>query len=145
MTKTSHSEELSKISQMQSRDLKITDDSDDSSDSDDSDSDDSTTATTIPSPGGVASVNHTVDGVGTVAFTYDNGVWTLTNVSPAAGWTVSEAYVDAEGPDVTFEMGELEVDVDVEVENGRIRVRVRTENDSTDEETDPVFSYYAIT
>ncbi|MGB1631505.1 MAG: hypothetical protein ACPHIC_11260, partial [Acidimicrobiales bacterium] len=82
--------------------------------------------------------------VGTVAFTYDNGVWTLTNVSPAAGWTVSESYVDAEGPDVTFEMGELEVDVDVEIENGRIRVRVRTENDATDEETE-VFSYYAIT
>jgi len=126
------------------------DDSDDSSDEDDSDdssdeddSDDSTTSTTIPNPGGVASVSHTVDGVGTVAFTYDNGIWTLTNVSPAAGWTVSESSVDAEGPDVTFEMGELEVDVDVEIENGQIRVRVRTENDSTDEETE-VFSYYAI-
>ena len=117
------------------------DDSDDSSDEDDSD--DSTTSTTIPNPGGVASVSHTVDGVGTVAFTYDNGIWTLTNVSPAAGWTVSESSVDAEGPDVTFEMGELEVDVDVEIENGQIRVRVRTENDSTDEETE-VFSYYAI-
>ena len=120
------------------------DDSDDSSDEDDSDDgDDSTTSTTIPNPGGVASVSHTVDGVGTVAFTYDNGIWTLTNVSPAAGWTVSESSVDAEGPDVTFEMGELEVDVDVEIENGQIRVRVRTENDSTDEETE-VFSYYAI-
>jgi len=125
------------------------DDSDDSSDEDDSDEDDSddgddsTTSTTIPNPGGVASVSHTVDGVGTVAFTYDNGIWTLTNVSPAAGWTVSESSVDAEGPDVTFEMGELEVDVDVEIENGQIRVRVRTENDSTDEETE-VFSYYAI-
>jgi hypothetical protein len=120
------------------------DDSDESSDEDDSDDgDDSTTTTTIPNPGGVASVSHTVDGVGTVAFTYDNGIWTLTNVSPAAGWTVSESSVDAEGPDVTFEMGELEVDVDVEIENGQIRVRVRTENDSTDEETE-VFSYYAI-
>ena len=95
----------------------------------------------IETASGSASVTHTVSGVGTVSFTYDNGTWSQLVATPAAGWTTSEAYIDAEGPDVEFVNGALDVDVDAEIENGQIRVRVRTENDDTDEETENYFWY----
>ena len=69
------------------------------------------------------------------------GTWSQLVATPAAGWTTSEAYIDAEGPDVEFVNGALDVDVDAEIENGQIRVRVRTENDDTDEETENYFWY----
>ena len=85
-------------------------DDDSDSDSDDSDSDDSPTSTTVPG-GSAASVTHGVPGVGSVTFTYDSGNWVLIAATPTGDWVVDEASIDAEGIDVTFINGVVEVDV----------------------------------
>ena len=46
-----------------------------------------------------------------------------------------EAGIDAEGVDVRFVSGPVEVDVDTEIEDGQIRLRVRVDNDDTDTTT----------
>ena len=127
-----------------------TDDSDDSDESDDDadadDADDSdddsptSTSTTVP-VATTASATHSVDGVGTVSFTYDSGVWTLISATPAPGWSLDEAGIDDDGVDVRFVNGPIEVDVDTEVEDGQVRLRVRTDNDDTDERTESFFWY----
>lgn len=81
--------------------------------------------------------NHVLDarGAGTVTYTVRDGVLTLVEAAPTAGWTVEVEQAAGGEIEVDFRAGTQRVQVNVEIEDGQVRERVRVRDDADDSET----------
>jgi hypothetical protein len=74
-------------------------------------------------------------GAGTVTYTVRDGVLTLVEAAPAAGWSVEVEQSGGLEIEVDFRSGTQRVQVNVEFEDGQVRERVRVRDDADDSET----------
>ena len=88
---------------------------------DDSDDDNSVTSTTIATAATTGNTTFEAPGVGTLTVSWDGATLTLTNVSPAAGWTHTVDEVTSRSVEIDFWNAGVRHRAKVEVENEGLR------------------------